>query len=171
MIIFDIVLVLFLAGFVFYGLFFGLIRTIGSLLGLIIGVWAAAMFYQDVYGWVRDLAFGFDVLGKTIIFLIIFTLVNRLVVLIVAIINRTFDIISIIPFLKTINRLTGAIFGLIEGAFLLGFLYYFVQSFAILNNFVMGFAKGSVIMPYLARFVEVLSPIMPQLLDQLKNLV
>ncbi|MDD5295226.1 MAG: CvpA family protein, partial [Patescibacteria group bacterium] len=77
--IFDIILLIILAGFVFYGLFFGLIRTLGSLAGVIIGAWLASRFYLEVFSWVGDLSFGFNNLGKVVVFIILFTLINRLV--------------------------------------------------------------------------------------------
>lgn len=171
MIILDVVLLLLIAGFVFYGLFFGLIRTVGSLLGLIIGAWVAVFTYQEAFILIRNLAFGFDAIGKTITFFIIFTLVNRLVVLGFALLDRTFDFFSIIPFLKTINRVAGAVFGLIEGGLVLGFVLYLAQSFTALNRLVSHFGQGSKIIPYLTKFVEILRPIMPQVLDQLKQLI
>ena len=171
MIILDVILLLIIAGFVFYGLFFGLIRTIGSLLGLVIGAWAAVYSYQIAFDFIQSMAFGYDVLGKTLTFFVIFTISNRLVTLIFAILDRTFDFFSIIPFLKTINRLAGAIFGLIEGGILLGFVLYTAQSFEFVQQLIDKFGANSKIIPYLTRFVEVLRPIMPQVLDQLKQLV
>lgn len=171
MIILDVVLLLFLAGFVFYGLFFGLIRTIGSLFGLIGGIYVAVTFYETVFSYLSSLAFGFNVLGKSVAFFLIFTLVNRLIVLGFAVIDRTFDFLAIIPFLKTINRLAGAVFGLIEGGFVLGFALYIVQSYDFLNILLVRFSVGSKVVSYLEKFVEILRPILPNLLDQLKHLV
>ena len=45
MIIFDIVLIVLLAGFVFSGLRKGLIRSLGRIIGLIIGAYVASHFY------------------------------------------------------------------------------------------------------------------------------
>lgn len=170
MAILDIALLIIIAGFVFYGLFFGLIRTVGSLLGLIIGLWLATLLYEPVFAMLHNLAFGFDSIGRSIAFFILFTIINRLVVLLFALLDRTFDFFSIIPFLKTINRLAGAVFGLIESGFLLGFIWYIIQSYPVLAAFIDKFDTGSKIMPYLIRFVEILRPIFPNLLDKLKEL-
>lgn len=171
MIVLDVVLLLFLAGFVFYGLFFGLIRTVGSLLGLLGGIYVAVTFYETAFSYLSNLAFGFDVVGKSVTFFLIFTLVNRLIVLGFAIIDRTFDFLSIIPFLKTINRVAGAIFGIIEGGFVLGFALYIVQSYDFLGSLLARFSEGSKIVSYLENFVEILRPVLPNILDQLKHLV
>jgi membrane protein required for colicin V production len=129
------------------------------------------MFYQVAFSIIQSLAFGFDAIGKTLTFFIIFTLVNRLVTLGFAMLDKTFDFFSIIPFLKTINRLAGAVFGLIEGGIVLGLILYLVQSFAVLNQVIERFSAGSRIVPYLIQFVEILRPLMPQVLDQLKQLI
>lgn len=171
MIILDVVLLLTIAGFVFYGLFFGFIRTVGSLLGLIIGLWVATLFYAQAFSIVQSMAFGADAIGKTLTFFILFTLVNRVVVLVFALLDRTFDFFSIIPFLKTINRLAGAVFGLIEGGFVLGFVLYIIQSFSVLSVWVDKVGAGSKIIPYILKFVEILRPVFPTLLDQLKQLI
>lgn len=171
MIILDVVLLLTVAGFVFYGLFFGLIRTVGSLLGLVLGLWLASLLYEPAYSVFKSMAFGYDVLGKTLTFFILFTLINRIVVLIFALLDKTFDFFSIIPFLKTINRIAGAVFGLIEGGLLLGFVLYIVQSFSVLSLWVDKISSGSKIIPYIMKFVEVLKPVFPNLLNQLKQLI
>jgi membrane protein required for colicin V production len=171
MIVFDVILLVFLAGFVFYGLFFGLIRTIGSLLGLIGGVWVAATFYEQAYAILGNLAFGFDVLGRSLAFFLIFTIVNRLIAFGFAVLDRTFDFFSIIPFLKTINRVAGALFGLIEGGFVLGFALYIMQSYSFSTSILERFSADSKFVPYIEKFVEVLRPVLPTILDQLKHLV
>lgn len=66
--IFDIILLIILAGFVFYGLFFGLIRTFGSLVGMVVGLWLTFIFYLTVFGWVKNLFFGHELVGKIITF-------------------------------------------------------------------------------------------------------
>ena len=55
MIIFDAILLIILAGFVFYGLFFGLIKTLGSLAGVIVGAFIASHFYLSVFNFSENL--------------------------------------------------------------------------------------------------------------------
>jgi len=171
MLIVDVILIIILAGFVFYGLFFGLIRTIGSLAGFIIGVWLANLTYLLVFGWLRNLFFGFDNAGKILIFMLVFTLINRLVSFAFAILDRTFDFISIIPFLKTINRLAGAAFGLIEGGLVLGLVLSLLLSYPIIGGWLNSVLARSQIMPYLVAFIEIVKPILPEILKRLKSLL
>ena len=52
----DLALTIILAGFVFYGLFFGLIKTVGSLAGVVIGAWGASRLYLWLLAFARPLA-------------------------------------------------------------------------------------------------------------------
>lgn len=171
MAIFDTILLIILAGFIFYGLFSGLIRVLGSLVGIVVGAWVASHFYLQAFAWVEELAFGFNNLGKVIVFIILFSLVNRLTALIFSILNRVFDIISIIPFLKTINRLAGAILGFIEGGLILGLILYVAVRYSVIGNFFGDWLVNSEIAPRLIKFANVLAPLLPEVLKKLQSLI
>jgi len=169
--IFDIILLLILAGFVFYGLFFGLIKTLGSLAGVVVGAWVASHFYLQAFVWVEDLSFGYENLGKIIAFIIIFTVANRLTNLVFSILDRAFDFLTIIPFLKTINRLAGAILGLVEGALVLGLLLYMSVRYTPLSTWFGQLLVDSQVAPRLLEFTEVLTPFFPEILEKLQSLI
>lgn len=164
--IFDIILIVIIAGFVFYGLFFGLIRTFGSLLGIVIGLWLTFIFYLTVFDWVKNLFFGHELAGKVITFIILFTLINRLIGFIFAILDRTFDLLSVIPFLKTINRLAGAILGFIEGGLVLGLILLYISQTSF-----SGWLDGSQVAPFLIKFTQIIIPLLPGLLNKIKAVV
>jgi len=166
MIIFDIILLVILSGFVFYGLFFGLIRTIGSLVGLVGGLWLTMIFYLTAFDWVKNLFFGHEFAGKIITFFILFTLINRLIGFIFVLLDRTFDLISIIPFLKTINRLAGAALGFIEGGLVLGLALLFIS-----QTVFVGWLDASKVAPFLISFTQAIMPLLPGLLNKIKGLV
>ena len=161
--IFDIILIIILAGFVFYGLFFGLIRTLGSIIGVVLGLWLAFMFYSPVFNWAKYLFFGHDLAGKIIVFLILFTIVNRLIGFIFAVLDRTFDLISIIPFIKTVNRVAGATLGFIEGGLILGLTLLYVSQTTF-----GGWLDHSQVAPFLIKFTKVFIPLVPGLLNKIK---
>ncbi|PIR12862.1 hypothetical protein COV49_04075 [Candidatus Falkowbacteria bacterium CG11_big_fil_rev_8_21_14_0_20_39_10] len=169
--LFDIILIIILAGFVFYGLFFGLIRTLGTLTGTVAGAWIAIKYHLLVFSWFQGLFFGFDNLGRVIIFILLFTLTHRLVLIIFAILDKTFNIISIIPFLKSINRLLGAIFGFILGSFVVGLIIYGALSYPYIPGFTVAWINKSQVVPFLMKFIKILLPILPSMLEKLKNLV
>ncbi len=164
--IFDIILLIILAGFVLYGLFFGLIRTLGSLIGLVAGLWLTLIFYLTVFGWVKNLFFGHELAGKIIVFIVLFTLINRLIGFIFALIDRTFDLISVIPFLKTINRLAGAALGFIEGGLVLGLVLLLLSQTASGTWF-----SNSPVASFLISYTKAVMPLLPGLLNKLKEMV
>jgi len=169
--IFDIILLIILAGFIFYGLFFGLIRTLGSLLGIAVGAWAASHYYLAVFDWASNLFLGFNNLGKVVVFILLFTIINRLVGFLFSLLDRAFDIISIIPFLKTINRLAGAILGFVEGALVLGLILYVAARYTIITDWFGGILASSEIAPFLLKFVNILLPLLPEMLKKLQSLI
>ncbi|MFH1412718.1 MAG: CvpA family protein [bacterium] len=171
MIIFDSILLLILAGFVFYGLFFGLIRTVGSLVGVVVGAWAASHWYLDFFEWTQNLFFGHENLGKVVSFIVLFVIINRLVGFLFVLLDKFFHLISIIPFLKTINRLAGAIFGFIEGGLVLGLLIYVVSRYTLLEHWFGQLLADSKLAPFLIKFTEVLTPLFPELLKQLESII
>lgn len=166
MIIFDIILLIILSGFVFYGLFFGLIRTLGSLIGWLAGLWLTFVFYLTVFDWVKNLFFGHELAGKIITFIVLFTLINRVIGFIFALIDRTFDLLSVIPFLKTINRLAGAALGFVMGGLVLGLVLLFISqtSFGAWLN-------ASRVAPFLISFTKAITPLLPGLLDRAKGMM
>ena len=166
MAIFDIVLLIILSGFIFYGLFFGLIRTLGSLIGMVGGLWFTFIFYLTVFDWVKNLFFGHELAGKIITFFILFTLINRLVGFIFALLDRTFDLISIIPFLKTINRLSGACLGFIEGGLVLGLALVFISQTAF-----SGWLNNSQVAPFLISYTKAILLLLPGLLNRIKEVI
>lgn len=166
MAIFDIILLIILSGFIFYGLFFGLIRTIGSLFGLVGGLWLTLVFYLTVFGWVKNLFFGHELAGKIVTFLILFTLINRLIGFIFILLDRTFDLISIIPFLKTINRLAGAALGFVEGGLVLGLILSLASQTALA-----GWLDNSKVAPFLIGYAKIILPLLPGLLNKIRGAV
>ncbi|MEI6378332.1 MAG: CvpA family protein [Candidatus Falkowbacteria bacterium] len=167
----DIVTLLILAGFVFYGLFFGLIKTVGSLAGLAVGTLVASRVYLMVFGWIKPLAFGHNDWGITITFILCFTIVNCLVNLLFALLDKTFHLISIIPFLKTINRLGGAIFGFLEGGLVLGLILYVTVRYVPGGGWFFSQLKGSQLVPFLLDYSKMLIPFLPEILRQLKAVI
>lgn len=167
----DIFLLFILAGFVFYGLFFGLIKTVGSLVGAVLGAWAAAHLYLPFFDIIQELFFGFENLGKVVCFLIIFAVVNRLVSFGFAILDKTFHILSILPFLKTINRLAGAVLGFIEGGLILGIVLYIISKYTFIGTFFGDVIAGSELAPFLVNFVKILLPLFPEVLKEVKSVI
>ncbi len=169
--IIDVALLLILAGFVFYGLFFGLIRTIGAFFGVLIGAYLASRFYIPVSDWVDAIFFGYYNLGKVLVFIILFSLINRLVGFLFYLLDKAFNFISIIPFLKTINRLGGLILGFLTGSLFIGIIIYVISKYAILESLVGTWLNNSEFAPFFLKFADFVLPLLPEVLKRLQGLI
>ncbi len=169
--IFDTILLIILSGFVFYGLFFGLIRTVGTLLGAVIGAVLASRFYLPVYEWVEPLFFGHPNLGRVVVFIVLFSLINKLVGFAFYLLDKTFSILSIIPFLKTINCLGGAILGFVTGGFILGMIIFVSSKYSFIEHWFGKWLVDSEMAPFLLKFVDIIMPLLPTVLKALKSLI
>ncbi|MFA5076561.1 MAG: CvpA family protein [Patescibacteria group bacterium] len=167
--LFDLILLLLLFGFILFGIWFGFIHTLGSLIGIVLGAWVAGHYYDSVASW-GIFIWGPGDWGKVIAFLLILILINRLVGLIFYIIDRIFEFFSIIPFLKSINRLVGGALGFLEGAFTLGLVLFFLARFPI-NEWLTTGLETSRVAPWLIGMAKFLIPLLPELLRQLQSVI
>ncbi|MFH0854492.1 MAG: CvpA family protein [bacterium] len=166
---FDVILLILLAGFVFFGLFLGLIKAIGEIIGIIAGAWVAGNYFLLLAGWITNLTGISHNIIKVGAFLFLFILVNRLIGLIFWILDKIFHILAIIPFLKTINRLAGAILGLFEGAMVLGLTIYILSKYSI-SAWLDGSLAVSKVAPVLVRVARILLPLIPAAIRAIKGI-
>ncbi len=157
----DIVLLVVLASFILSGFWFGIIHMVGSLVGLLVGAWAAGHYYDVLAQWGAPWINGNVNLARVIAFFVIFIVVNHLFGIIVSIAEKIFKIIAVIPFLKTFNRLLGAAFGLIEGTLVLGLAVFFASRFPFTAAFEAAL-RGSELAKALYNVGLILSPLLPQ---------
>ncbi|MDO8462799.1 MAG: CvpA family protein [bacterium] len=167
---FELILLIILGGFVLYGLWSGLIRAAGTLVGVIAGAFLAGRLFVPIaeyFGWL----FGGNVnLAKVVIFFVLFVLINRLVGFGFYLIDKTFRIIAIIPFLKTINRLAGAIFGFLEGALVIGGVLWLAVRFPISVGLTEAIA-GSDIARWLVGVASIIIPLLPAIVRELESVL
>ncbi|MFA6215413.1 MAG: CvpA family protein [Patescibacteria group bacterium] len=168
--ILDLILILALFLFIAFGFTLGLVQTIGALVGVVLGAWLAGMWYAPFSSWLEPFLLGHPAAAKIIAFILVFTIINRLVGLIFWIINKVFNLISIIPFTKSLNRILGAIFGLLEGTLVLGLILYFVSRF-ITSDWFMAAITSSKVAMLLVQIAGILTPLLPELLRQLKSAI
>ena len=167
----DVILVALLGFFIAYGLFYGLIRTFGIFAGVILGAIIASRTYLLVAGWIEPVFFGYNNLGKVLTFLILFTLINRLVGFLFYLLDKAFNIISIIPFLKTFNRLGGAVMGFVTGSLALGLMIYVTSRYSFLTHWFGQLLTDSQIAPFMLKVNNLLLPLLPEFLKKLQSLI
>ena len=167
---FDLILLLILFGFVWFGFWYGLIHTFGGIVSLIFGVIFASRWYEVIALKILPILGNNANLAKLAGFIIVFILARFVVFLLFRILNRIFDFLSFIPFLKTINRLAGAALGLIEGGLILGLILYFSTKFPLGANW-LKFLMNSNVAPPLISFGKILLPLIPEAFKQIKSLI
>jgi uncharacterized membrane protein required for colicin V production len=168
---FDLILILILAGFCFFGFSSGIIRMVGNIAGLVIGSWVATHYYLQFYVWTTWLYFGHENFGRVAAFVIILILVRLAVNVVFWILQKIFNLISIIPFTKTINNLAGAAFGLLEGVTFTGVVIYVASRYTLVTTFFGTQMSTSKISPFLLQVVNILTPLYPQALRLLKSII
>jgi len=169
--IFDISLLIILAAFILSGLFKGLIRSLGHVIGLLVGAYIASHYYLIVFEWVKNLAAGHDTVGKVITFIVVFVIVTRLVDFIFFLLEKVFKFVAIIPGSKYINNLLGGILGFLEGAIFLGLVLYVISKYALIGNFFGDQLVNSQIAPWLIKIASIIMPLLPEALKALKSLI
>ncbi len=130
MALFNIVLLLILLAFIGLGLKDGFIVSLGRIVGAIIGFVAARAWYvaaSPLLSWLLPESWS-----KVIAFLLIFMLVDRLLGWVFGALDKTYNFIAMIPFMKSANHLIGAIVGFIEGIVIMGGVIWLIKTFNIL---------------------------------------
>lgn len=156
----DAVLLILLGGFVLYGFWFGLIHTLGGLVGVVVASIFAGRISEPFAVWIQPIAGGNPAVVRIIAFIAAFILITRLVGFMFWIIERIFKIIAVIPFLKTINRLLGAFLGFLEGVFFLGGILFVVAELPLANSWHEPIKKSETAR-YLVRTYSIMAPLLP----------
>lgn len=116
----DILIWIVLLVFVIKGFMKGLVREVCSLLGLVVGGWAAFKYYPYLAELLRSLIRIPPSVALALSFLLVFLVLGLLFYLFGHLLTVVFKIML----LGGINRVGGVLFGLLEGAFLLCMLLY-----------------------------------------------
>jgi membrane protein required for colicin V production len=116
----DILIWAILVGFVVKGFMKGLVRQVCSLLGLLVGGWAALKYYPFVAEASRHIIH----LPQHIAIIIAFVFIFAVVGLLFYFLGHFLTAMSSIMLLGGVNRVGGVVLGLLEGAFILCLVLY-----------------------------------------------
>lgn len=165
---FDIALACIIGGFVLFGLWFGIVATLGSLIGTVFGVYLASRWYVIPATWLINTTGWNANFSNVLVFIILYLIINRLIGFVFYIIDKSFSIITHLPFINGLNHLLGGIFGLIEGVIALGITFYFVSRFPLSPTF-MTQASASHIVAFCVNIASLLWPLVPEAIRVLQN--
>jgi len=166
--LFDIILVGILAGFTLFGFWFGLVHTLGSLVGTLIATFLATRWYVAAAAWLSGITGWTGNFPKVLMFIVLFLIINRLVGFGFFLVDRALSFLTKLPFINGINRVAGAVLGFVEGFVVIGITLYFIIKFPLGAGF-MSAMEGSTIAGYCVHAASVLLPLVPEAIKQLKN--
>lgn len=169
MTLFDVILLVLLGGFVMFGAWFGFFHALGALLGAVIGSVIASWLHIPLAAW-ADSVFGGGQWTYTITFMIIFMIIGRLVGFGFYILEKTFSIVTRLPFLSDVDRILGAIIGFFEGVLVIGMILY-VSSRYNLGNTLLDAIAASTVAPWFVNSSSLLQPLFPQALKELRSVI
>lgn len=166
----DIAILIVIGGFTLAGFWFGLVHMVGSLVGIVLGVLAAGKYFEPVAEWASGTLGGSLNIWRVVAFTLIYVIVNRLLGLVISLLDKMFSFISIIPFMKTFGRLLGAVFGFMEGVFVISLAVYLAARFPFGDHFVQLLQQSRFAIP-LNAIGMILEPLLPQAVRLLQSIL
>ncbi len=127
--IIDLILLIFLGGFIVLGFMTGLFQSLGSIIGLGFGYYLASRYYEGIGSWITPLFLGREAVANLIGFVLIFLLTTHLVGIVFWFLARALQILKHVPFYTLLNRFGGAILGFVEGLFVIGIVLMVADQF------------------------------------------
>jgi membrane protein required for colicin V production len=166
----DIILLIIIGGFALFGLWFGFIHTLGSLIGTVLGIYLASRFYEPFASWVTQVTGWGSNFSRVIMFTIAFVIINRLVGFVFWLLDKGFSLVTHLPFIRSIDRLFGLVLGLLEGTITVGLVIFFIERYPLSQPF-MEKLSGSIVAPFAVGVATILWPLLPQALKVLRSTV
>lgn len=158
MLLVDIIILILLLGSAINGWKSGLIKTLAGLVGIIVGVVIASNTFPVLAEWLTPIFRGRVNLANIVSFFTIFLIINGLIGVGAYLLDKTFKIFSIIPFVKTINRIGGLILGVIGSVMVLGVVIVLLENFPF-ADFVIRWLDGSEIVPWILFITNMVLPL------------
>jgi membrane protein required for colicin V production len=170
MVIADLIIILVLAGFAIYGWKSGLISAVGRIAGIFVGAFIAGQYYTEVASYFAKISFGSEMLQNAIAFIVLFGITSQLIGLIFYSADKVFNVVAIIPGLKSINRIGGAILGILEGALVISVVLYIAYLFpfsALLDGFIIDSAWAH----FFIGLSNIIGPFIPDSLEAVRTFI
>jgi len=172
MLIIDYILLIILGYATLWGFRKGLIRAVGGIVGMIGAVILASRFFQPVADKFGPIV-GFENsmnLARMVSFVVLLIGINYAVSILVALVEKAYSSIAVLPFMKIGNRLLGAALGLIQSSVMVGLVLYFAARFPF-GSIVESFFEGSKVAPIVLEIAGVIQPLLPDAIKQIESLI
>lgn len=166
----DVILLIILTGFVFYGFFKGFIKIIGDFVGFIAGVYISTHYYLDFAYLLHNWGVNSENLAKIISFVVLFAVSSKLISIFLSLFKYFFKAISLLPFVKTINRVLGAAVAFSIGSLSLSLLIYFLSKYINESSRLAERLIESSFVPWFLKLSDILMPFLPEALKIIKGI-
>lgn len=166
--LFDFVLIAILTGFTLFGYWFGLLSSLGSLVGTVFGVYLASRWYVAPSIWLAGVTGWSTNFTNVVSFIILFLIINRLIGFVFFLLDKAFSIITHLPVISGLNRLLGAVLGFAEGVVVLGITIYFISRFPLSPAF-MAHVNASPVASWCSGIASLFWPLVPEAIRVLQN--
>ena len=162
----DIIFIIIIVSCTFWGLKKGLIKVVGGIIGIFVGIYFAGLLYSQVSDWLMDLlGFSSQTAGDILGYIVVFIVANRLFALLILILDKIFSL----PIIGGINRILGGIFGLIEGVLIVSIITIVLSNLAFIGaDSVLAESK---IVPLTNPIFEFIKPIFPKGFESISNII
>ncbi len=167
---FDFLLLALIVGFGLFGLWFGLMHAVFSLVGTFVGLFFASRFYEVLGNWLMGITGWSGNFSKVSMFIIAFIFIAKLVSVFFWLIEKILGLVINLPVISGINHLLGGLFGLVEGVIIVGVCLFFIVRFPVGQNF-MNKINDSKVAPYTVKPIKILLPLIPDAVKYLQSTV
>lgn len=162
-IVLDVLFALIIGGALYQGYKEGFIRAVSSLLSTVVALYGAGFFYLSGAQWLLSLT-GWRVgFCRIIVFIILLILINRLVVFVLHLLDRSLRFVAGLPVIRTINRGLGAFCRTVEGIIILAILIYLIHRFS--TGVMSEWVSSSYIAGLITRFTVYLWPFIVRIIN------
>jgi uncharacterized membrane protein required for colicin V production len=168
MLLIDIILLIILIGFIVNGWQMGLIKTLGALIGILVGIVLASHFFTELAYLFTPIFGGRENLARIISFIVIFLVANGVIAMGIWLLRGTLKLLSFVPFVKLIDHVGGGVVGFVCGVFVLGIIIIVVDKYPI-ANFLTVYFEQSRIVPYIVKGSSIVMPLLPEAVKQVKG--
>lgn len=166
----EIIIIAVILYYTWAGFKSGFIRTLGGLVGFLVGIFFASRYFEPIASTWQWLFFGSELFAKFFVFVFLFVLTGKLFKLVTFILDRAFNLLRFIPFTKSLNKIAGAVFGLLEGSLIVGLALYFMVRFPFNESWLLRI-ENSQLLKQLVKFAEILTPLIPEAITKMKILI
>ncbi len=155
----DLIILIAFLGFIGSGFWFGFIHTLGTIIGVVVGILAAGSLYDGISSFFQLFLFK-PAVADVLAFIVIFVAVSQLVGWMMKAFDAGFKIVRFIPFVGSANRLAGALLGFVEGALVIGVILYVASNFNLspwLNEAI----DNSILAGLFMTIASIVTPLLP----------